>query len=700
MKAHFLSIQPLSSKVQTLRPSWNYAALAAFSLLLSGCASWDHTRAMVDLQMDHPEEALPLLKSASDKAPTDASYKVDYLLKRDEQINDLLSQAADLRAEGKYPQARDLYNRILSFEPKSSKTQGLLRTLSQEARNEKLLTEGEAFLAQSNLERASERAKRVLDDFPNNMRAQALRDSVADLRAANELALTKERAAKDVMSALVTLQFTDATLKQIFEGLAKSIKINFLFDRDVKQDAKVTIYVKDVAVSDAIDLMLMQSQLQKRIVNGNTLLIYPASAAKQAEYEDLEIRTYQITNADIKYLANMLKAMLKLKEISADEKTGILVLRDTPEILRLAERLIAAHEVPDPEIMLEVEVLEVTKSRASNLGLLPPTSISVATPGGASGMTLGALQSLSKDDLIVSPLSATLNFGLTDSDAKLLASPRIRARNKEVAKIMIGDRIPTITNTVTPLTTGSSVVTGNVTYQDVGLKLEFEPRIYADSEIGIKVNLEVSNIAQQFTDSNGGRSYQIGTRNASTNLRLKDGETQILGGLITDNDRNTANKIAGLGHLPIIGALFGNNSGNSDASEIVLAITPHIVRNLAVRATDVKTIFTGTYNSLREKPILSDPGSTLKLAGTLNPTIDGGQGAVSTSGSTANAATGSSILINAATPSTPLSAQGAPHTAATGNGMNNGLNNGQGSGFGTSPAPSPLQPPPPMFSRP
>jgi general secretion pathway protein D len=226
---------------------------------------------------------------------------------------------------------------------------------------------------------------------------------------------------------------------------------------------------------------------------------------------------------------------------------------------------------------------------------------------------VGQLRQLHGNDLLVTPLAATLNFKLEDIDAQLLAAPRIRARNHEKAKIMIGDRVPTITNTVTPLTTGSSVVTGSVSYQDVGLKLEIEPQVYADNEVGIKMALEVSNIAAEFTDAQGGRSYQIGTRNATTNLRLKDGETQILGGLINDEDRNTATKIPGLGHLPVVGRLFGNNAGTGVKSEIVLAITPHIVRNLPDRPPEARSIFSGTLNVMRDKPILAEPPSQLKF---------------------------------------------------------------------------------------
>lgn len=664
---------------------WRVVAIGC-ALAMAGCAAVDNAKGRWKVGSDKTEEGLQDLGNATKKEPTDAGFKVDYLLKRDEQLREFLRQADELRAQGSIAEASDLYNRVLRFDAGNARALTALTGLKQDARYVRLLVDGEGFLSQGKLDLALDRAGQVLEDFPKNKRALKLKDSAMDAKAEVDANQAKERAARYILDAPVTLHFSDATLKSVFDALSKSTGLNILFDRDVKQDSKATIFVKDVSVSDAIDLILMQNQLKKRVMNGNTLMIYPANAAKQDEYEDLVIKTFQVTNADIKYLANMLKTMLKLKEMSADEKTGILVIRDTPESLRMAERLIAAHDVPDPEIMLEVEVLEVSEGRDSNLGLKPPTAVTVTTPGTGNSLTLGALQSLSKDDLLVSQLSATLNFKLEDTDAKILASPRIRARNKEPAKIMIGDRVPTVTNSVTPIGTGASVVTGNVSYQDVGLKLEFQSEVYSNSEVGIKISLEVSSIAKEFTDTNGGRSYQIGTRNASTNLRLKDGETQILGGLITDQDRNTASKIPGLGHLPVVGRIFGNNAGTTGRSEIVLAITPRIVRNLAVRDADVKNIFSGTYNVVREKPILAEPVSGLKVLGTFSPS--GGATGANVSG-TANAKGG--ILINPQSAPTSLPTQS---TTSKPYGPNTGATSGQGTGL------APLQSPPPMYVRP
>lgn len=610
------------------------------------------------MKLNRSDEGVDDLKNAALKDPLNATYQVDFLLTRDKEVDTLLKRAEELRGQGEIDAARVVYGRVLKMDGSNPKAINGLEGLKQDGRYLRLLTDGEDYLNKQKYELAIDRAVQVLDDFPKNQRALKLRDAVLDAQTQAEASLFNERAARYILDTPVTLRFNDVPIRSIFDLLSRSAGLNILFDRDVKLDNKASIYVKDVSVSDAVDLILMQNQLRKRVINGNTMIIYPANQSKRDEYEDLMIKTIQVTNTDIKYVTGLLKNMLKLKDIAADERTGILVIRDTSETLRMAERLIAAVDVPDPEIMLEVKVLEIASGRESNLGLEPPTSITVRTPStvvGASSLTLGAFQNLTRDALTMTPLSATLNLKLQDTDTKLLASPSIRARNKETAKIMIGDRVPTVTNTVTPVATGTPVVTGHVTYQDVGLKLEVEPQVYANNEVGIKIGLEVSNIAKEFIDANGGRSYQIGTRNAATNLRLKDGETQILGGLITDEDRNTASKIPGLGHLPIIGRLFGNNAGTANRSEIVLAITPHIIRNLATREPNIKSIFSGTLANPHELPILADPVAGLKTTGTFGAVTPAVSTPTATDAGNKLNGVNSSMLINPASVAKPKS---------------------------------------------
>jgi general secretion pathway protein D len=260
-----------------------------------------------------------------------------------------------------------------------------------------------------------------------------------------------------------------------------------------------------------------------------------------------------------------------------DERLGIIILRDTPEAIRMAERIVALHDLSDPEVMLEVEIMEIKRTRLLELGIHWPSQLSLAplqTSGQA--LTLEALKNLSSSTIQATTGSMIFNARKEDQDADILANPRIRVRNKDKAKIQIGDRVPVITTT----STSTGFVSESVNYVDVGLKLEVEPTIYLDREVAIKINLEVSNLVREITSKSGTLSYQIGTRGANTVLRLKDGETQILAGLISDEDRSNANKVPGLGELPIAGRLFGSKKDETQRSEILLSITPRIVRSI------------------------------------------------------------------------------------------------------------------------
>jgi general secretion pathway protein D len=279
----------------------------------------------------------------------------------------------------------------------------------------------------------------------------------------------------------------------------------------------------------------------------------------------------------------MIRTLVKTRDVFIDEKINLLVIKDTPAAIRLAERLIAAQDLAEPEVMLEVEVLEVTRTRLLELGIRYPQSLAVSLAGAAGtpgSITLREWQNRNADLVRLTFTDPLFLFSLHQQDGRtnVLANPRIRVKNKEKARIHIGDRVPVITTTAAA--TGG-FVSESVTYLDVGLKLEVEPQIFLEDEVGIKVGLEVSNISSTITSTSGTRTYQIGTRNATTNLRLRDSETQVLAGLISDEDRRTADRVPGLGDLPIAGRLFSSTTDNTNRSEIVLLITPRLQRTLA-----------------------------------------------------------------------------------------------------------------------
>jgi len=575
-------------------------------IVLAGCASQKMSQDGIKLIQDgQTEQGLALLARASEMEPTNSQLRVDYLKYQLLAVRELLRRGDEARSAGQPAVAREMYQATLRIDPSNYRARRGLEALEVDDRHRALVIEANKLMNSGDLVGARVKLRQVLLENPSQPDAQRLLAQVNERMERAEEMVRQKAAAASVLKKPVTLQFRDANVRMVFEALSRTTGLNVIFDRDVRADLKTTIFVRDASVGDTVDLILLQNQLDKKVLNANTMLIYPATAAKQKEFQDLKVRTFQISNGDAKHLQTVLKTVLKIKDIALDERTNTLVIRDTADAVAVAEKIVAAHDLPDAEVMLEVEVLEVARDRLLNLGIKWPDNFTVSTP--LSANTIGALQDLTYKDLLITPLSVGFNFKLEDTDANLLASPRIRTRNKEKARIMIGDKVPVITNTTTPLATGASVVTGTVQYLDVGIKLEVEPQIYAEGDVGIKLNLDVSNIVKEIPGPQGSLAYQIGTRSAQTNLRLRDGETQILGGLISELDRKTASKVPGIGQMPVLGRLFSNNNSNVIKTEIILSITPRIVRSVATADASLRDIYSGTESSMRQLPLRLDP---------------------------------------------------------------------------------------------
>lgn len=574
----------MTMNMRALGCRWRTVRIGCFALvLLAGCAAGykEHREGLALLSQGRPEEAVAMLAAASEAAPENLAWRADLLRARERAASRLVRSADAERAAGRYEAARALYQRVLAADAANAAARLGLERVETAVRSQAMLDEAERLLRAGDAAGAAAAVQRVLLQEPRHPRAGSLQRKVNEQLAARAAA---EPALDAQFTKPVTLQFRDANLKIVFEALSRITGINVILDRDVRSDLRTTIFVNGASVADVIDLIALQNQLARKVVSGNTVFIYPSTPAKMKEYQDLKIRSFHLTHADPKQILAMLKTLLKTRDVFVHEKTNSVVIRDTPDAVRLAEKLVADQDTPQAEVMLEVEVLEVSTTRLTELGIRWPGAAGLSTPAAAG--TLGELRALSSNDLIVTPLSASLNLRLEDGDTNVLASPRIRVRNREKAKIMIGSRVPVITNAVTPVSTGTPVVTGSVQYLDVGLKLEVEPDISQDDDVVIKMGLDVSSIIREVLNvQSGSLAYEIGTRNAMTVLRLRDGETQILAGLISDEERRTATKVPGLGDIPVVGPLFGSQKKNGAKTEIVLSITPRIVG--APRTVDV-----------------------------------------------------------------------------------------------------------------
>lgn len=590
--------------------------------LLAGCAGQMAFRDGKDLiAQNRIEEGIQKLQQAASEDPRSAVYRSALIQTRDRMINTLM-QEADQYAQHYPDQAKQRYQRVLGLEPNNVRAMNGLKNVEKARRHTVWLQEALALQEKKDIPGARAKMSLILLENPHHAATLAAQQALNDANAAPPLQSQLSAAYRKS----INLEFKDATVKQVFETIARTSGLNILFDKDVRQDQKTTIILKNSTIEAALHYVMMTNQLEQQIMNGNTLLIYPNQPAKLKEYQDIVVRSFFLANADAKTVANSIKTIVKTRDIVADEKLNMIIVRDSPEAVKMAEKLVALHDQPEPEVMLEVEILEVKRTRLLELGISWPNSLSlsvlptVASTGTGTGTGTGtSTGTTSSGALLLSDLRANLNggrigaeigktvarAGQIDSDVNLLANPRIRARNREKAKIHIGERVPTITSTSTTI-----AVSESVSYLDIGLKLEVEPTIFLDNDVAIKVNMEVSNIVSEIQTKSGTSTYRIGNRSASTVLRLKDGETQVLAGLLNDEDRRSANKIPGIGEFPILGRLFGGHVNNNEKTEIILSITPRLIRNIQRPNASVAEFRAGTEGSMRVRP---DSGGNLTV---------------------------------------------------------------------------------------
>jgi general secretion pathway protein D len=556
---------------------------------LAGCSAKQlFNEGMLDIKAGRYDVGLAKIEDAVRKDPDSAFLRTELRIKRNFVIQTLLQNAEANRAASRFTEARELYNHALDLDrDNAGAKKGLELTRIAEMSQEEIRMAKE-LIGHHNFKEAQAQLAHILGVDPNNQEAKQMLEQLTGKIAQSAPAKPKLRLKED---RIASLDFRETPLNMVFQALSRTTGLNFVLDKDVKGDVKTSIFLKDMPVESALNLVLAQHTLEKKIMSDNTIFIYPETTEKRRRFEEQVVKSFYLTNTDPKQAMNLLKVMLDTKVLFVDDRARLLVMRDTPEVIRMAEKLIASIDQEDSEVMMEVEVVEIQRSKLQELGIkypnqvtlsaLAPAAAGAATGGTATsvGMLLGDVLTLNTNRVRTSALGATIDLRGEAGQVNLLASPRIRAKNYEKAKILIGDRVPVITNAVTP-TANAAVVTGSVQYIEVGLKFEVEPTIYQDDEVAMKVNLEVSNIVKEVPNTSSGTlAYQIGTRTVSTVLRLRDGETQVLGGLISEEDRETSSKIPGLGNLPILGRLFQSQRDATTKTEIVLSITPHIIRH-------------------------------------------------------------------------------------------------------------------------
>jgi general secretion pathway protein D len=429
----------------------------------------------------------------------------------------------------------------------------------------------------------------------------------------------KTRGARAVMPLLepssdkpINLNFPQPKpIKQIYRALADAAGINIIFDQQLKDD-NVSIVLTGIEFQKALETLLRQENHFYKIIDERTILIAADTPANRKTYEDLVIRTFFLSNGDVTEVANSLRALLQTTRISVNKAENSITLRDTTDKVSVAERIVEQNDKQLAEVVIDIELLQVNTNKLDQLGLLlKPYSVSANIPSPGTGLTnLGAtvgagqftwdqLKQLSIKSFGFTMPQATLDFIKNNGEAELLAKPQLRVSEGQKAQLLIGDKVPI------PVTSFQSIVAGTGTggiaspvtsfqYQDIGIKIEVEPRVHHNKEITLKLQLEVSQLG---TPTSTGQPV-IGTRTVGANIRLKDGETNFLAGLFRTDKSKSKDTFPFLGSIPILGRLISHTQVMEATTDVVLTLTPHIIRIPDITEEDLSPVYVGTDSNI------------------------------------------------------------------------------------------------------
>ena len=696
--------------------SWRIIILSIVLAVTAGCAidnrsfftrNFAFSEAQKLIAQGKLESGLEKLEQAAREEPENKEIRTMLIRARDQVLGKLLFDADNLRFAGDLDQAERNYQRVLSMYPFNERAKEGIEALKLERRHIASVESAKALLARNDLAKAETLVRAILQENPQQSHARQL---ISEINSHLSRPEVTHLALESAFKKALTMEFKDTDLKSVFEIMSRTAGINFVFDKDIRQDTKVSVFVRNNTIEDILKLLLTTNQLAYKVLNNNSLLIYPNTPAKQKDYQELVVRSFQVAYTDVKQMVAMVRGIVKAKDIYVNEQLNLFIMRDTLEAIRLTERLVTLNDLAEPEVMLDVAILDIARNNDFLLGPTLPTSVTfsgltgvgaAAPPATAILNQIGAhdfglksftianqaaidfKQTLSTGDVLANPrirvanrekakihvgekrpfFTANVQPGITavvtstptfiDLGVKLdveprvgvngdvtmkitlevssrisditgpsnatapligtrLANPRIRVANREKAKIHVGEKRPFFTANVQPGIT--AVVTSTPTFIDLGVKLDVEPRVGVNGDVTMKITLEVSSRISDITGPSNATAPLIGTRNAETMLTLKDGETQVLAGLIDNRETRSIGGLAGLLNIPGLDRLTSNQKVNRSKNEIVLLITPHIIRNLPKQTNLESEYHFGTASEAGKLPVAIQKTAAQSLA--------------------------------------------------------------------------------------
>ena len=537
------------------------------------------------------EAAFDLFKQAYDLRPKDLRYRAAFERVRFQAAATIVHRGQKLRDDGKLDEAVAEFQKALTIDPS-------------------------LFIAQQELDRT---LKMINDQ--KNPQPQAAGPPEGLKKRVHEAAGPVELA--QISNVPITVKMLSTKSDVVYRTVGQLAGVNVLFDPDYTPRV-INVDLNGVTLEQALEITALESKTFWRPVTSNTIFVATDNPAKRKELEQSVLKTFYLTNlsqpTELQDVVNAIRAVLDVQRVQQLLSQNALVVRGTPDQIALAEKLVEDLDKARPEVIVDIAIMQISKDRSRTLGFNPPTSATVTlqsnigtttTPttstttgttstGTTNGLNLNTLGNLNATDFQVTIPSANLSALMNNSDTKLLQNPQIRALDGQKASLKIGDRVPVATGSFQPGIGGVGInplVNTQFQYLDVGVNIDITPRIHANGEVTLKISMDVSAVTGQ--QNIGGISQPIiGQRKIEHEIRLKDGEANLLGGIMEDQQTKSLAGIPGLAQIPILKYLFGQTTQDHSENEIVFAIVPHIIRSQELSELNQRAIDIGTASAI------------------------------------------------------------------------------------------------------
>jgi general secretion pathway protein D len=560
------------------------------------------------------DEAIRYFQDVLAQEPTNADAKLGLARTLAAASEAMYKTGLELESAGRLDDAQAAYQRSLLYNAENTAALAGIGRLAVARQVADSVARARERLAADDLQAAQREAIAASRLDPGNLEARALLQQIsARMKAKGSPAPPQtdgERSAAALFSTKpVTLRFRDTDIKDVLEVVSRTANVNILTDEGL-QPKRISTYFKDLPLREAFTLLLSANRLFAKKVAENAVIVIPDTPAKRQQYEELLVQTFFLTDADAKVTVNLLRTILNTRQVYVNEKLNAIVVRDTPEKMELVKKLLEANDRGAAEVEVDLEVLEVDRTSLQNLGIdISPRQLSVSLTF-PTGIPVNDVWNTIKtgSTLAITNPSLILNLAKSDGHTKILANPTVRILDRQKARLLIGERRPflissvsTVSGIASPTTPGTSTGTTTeqrVEYRDLGLKMTLTPTVHLNGEVTVEINFEVSNAGAPIVGVTAGQLLPpINTRNVDSFIKVRNGETRLLGGLYEESESVSNSKLPFLSELPGLGRLFMSSDENRTRKDVLIAITPRILKVLDRPDPSIESFASGTADS-------------------------------------------------------------------------------------------------------